>query len=120
MSSSAGTLLINPYVKTIAGADQVVTATSNSRNIVRAARGPIVLLLKNENKTLPLSKEIRNIAVIGPQAELNINQLPATIAQPACRNGPTRFEGSARRGCQPDVCQKDVIVRDKNFPRKAT
>ena len=34
-----------------------------------------IILLKNEQQTLPLSKEIRSIAVIGPNADTPYNML---------------------------------------------
>ena len=51
---------------------------------LQAAREAVVLL-KNENKLLPLSKSLRSIAVIGPNADDSRNQLgdyiPTTIPQ---------------------------------------
>ena len=51
---------------------------------LQAAREAVVLL-KNENKLLPLSKSLRSLAVIGPNADDTRNQLgdyiPTTIPQ---------------------------------------
>ncbi|WP_319590375.1 glycoside hydrolase family 3 C-terminal domain-containing protein [uncultured Draconibacterium sp.] len=46
----------------------VNTSTENDALALEAARKSIVLL-KNENKTLPLSKDIKTLAVIGPNAD---------------------------------------------------
>ncbi|MBN1985326.1 MAG: glycoside hydrolase family 3 C-terminal domain-containing protein [Prolixibacteraceae bacterium] len=46
----------------------VNTSQENDKLALEAARKSIVLL-KNENETLPLSKEIQKIAVIGPNAD---------------------------------------------------
>ena len=61
-------LFDEPYVKNTKLADKIVNSDKNREVSLRAARESIVLL-KNENNTLPLSKNLKNIAVIGPQAD---------------------------------------------------
>lgn len=55
-------------------AKQIVHQKEHQDIAYEAAREAIVLL-KNENKLLPLSKDIRSIAVIGPNADQEKNQL---------------------------------------------
>ncbi|MBN2325740.1 MAG: glycoside hydrolase family 3 C-terminal domain-containing protein [Candidatus Omnitrophica bacterium] len=55
-------------------AEQIVHAEEHQEIAYRAAQEGIVLL-KNENQLLPLRKDIRSIAVIGPNADHEKNQL---------------------------------------------
>ncbi len=63
---------------------QIVHQAAHQDLALQAAREAVVLL-KNENKQLPLSKSLRSVAVIGPNADDPRNQLgdyvPATIPQ---------------------------------------
>ena len=63
---------------------QIVHQPEHQDLALQAAREAVVLL-KNENKLLPLSKSLRSIAVIGPNADDPRNQLgdyiPTTIPQ---------------------------------------
>lgn len=66
-------LFENPYVNPKQAAKEVM----NTKNVALArkvARESLVLL-KNEKNTLPLSKSLKNIAVIGPNADNVYNQL---------------------------------------------
>lgn len=45
------------------------------RELARRIAGESIILLKNENGTLPLSKQIPKLAVIGPNADAPYNQL---------------------------------------------
>ena len=66
-------LFENPYVDP----ERAVTIVHSEKNreiALKAAREGIVLL-KNENKQLPLSKNIRSVAVIGPNAASEVNLL---------------------------------------------
>ena len=60
-------LFENPYV------DPLVAAAANDspdhRYLARDAAHRAIVLLRNESKTLPLSKEIKSIALIGPEVE---------------------------------------------------
>lgn len=42
------------------------------RSLLRVAAGDAIVLLKNDKKLLPLSEEVRKIAVIGPNAKIPI------------------------------------------------
>jgi beta-glucosidase len=61
-------LFDRPYVADAKQARAVVNSAAHRTVALRAARESIVLL-KNENKLLPLSKQIKSIAVIGPNAD---------------------------------------------------
>ena len=64
----------------------VGSETSKKQSLEMARKS--IVLLKNENQTLPLSKKIKTIAVIGPNADNptcllgNYNGSPATIVTP--------------------------------------
>src|SRR6185295_9017504 len=58
----------HPYVDDAARTQKIVNSTEHQQVALRAARESIVLL-KNDRSALPLSKEIRSIAVIGPNAD---------------------------------------------------
>lgn len=69
-----------PYSVEPQAADQAVRNENHRSVALRAARESIVLL-KNEDKTLPLSKELRSILVCGPNA--------TTTGHCISRYGPT-------------------------------
>ena len=62
----------SPYIKDAETTERLVNSPEHQRVALRAARESIVLL-KNEKDILPLSKEIRSIAVIGPNADNKVN-----------------------------------------------
>ena len=66
-------LFENPYVDP-AAVDKVVATPEHIALSKKVALESIVLL-KNENNLLPLSKSIKNLAVIGPNADNIYNQL---------------------------------------------
>lgn len=49
--------------------EKTALLTTGNRAAARAAAGRSLVLLKNENQTLPLRKDLRSIAVIGPLAD---------------------------------------------------
>lgn len=61
-------LFDHPYVENADRAEKIVNSPEHQQVALRAARESIVLL-KNDRGTLPLSKQIRSIAVIGPNAD---------------------------------------------------
>ncbi len=77
-------LFKNPYVD-VEHAVQTVHRQEHQDLALRAGREGIVLL-KNEKNLLPLKKNLKSIAVIGPDAENLLNQLgdysPKAIPQP--------------------------------------
>ena len=61
-------LFDHPYVKDANESERIVNSPQNQEVALRAARESIVLL-KNDKNILPLDKNIRSIAVIGPTAD---------------------------------------------------
>src|SRR5882672_9272876 len=57
-----------PYIIDAELSERIVNSAEHQQVALRAARESMVLL-KNENHILPLSKEIKSIAVIGPNAD---------------------------------------------------
>ncbi len=66
-------LFENPYVDPARAVK--VTHTDESRKLALEAAREGIVLLKNEKNILPLKKEIKSIAVIGPNADNEKNQL---------------------------------------------
>ena len=61
-------LFDHPYVEDASKATKLVNSVEHQQVALRAARESIVLL-KNSNNVLPLSKQITSIAVVGPNAD---------------------------------------------------
>ena len=77
-------LFDRPYVENAKATKELVNSPANQAVALRAARESIVLL-KNQANTLPLSKQIKSVAVIGPNADDNgLNHY---------RYGPSAVEG---------------------------
>lgn len=74
-------LFDNPYRGDGAEAEKIVHSPEHQSVALEAARKSMVLL-KNEGGLLPLSKELRKVAVIGPNAD--------EYTQLICRYGPAR------------------------------
>jgi len=66
-------LFENPYVDSDR-AEKTCNSEENRQLALQVAREGIVLL-KNENSLLPLKKDLKSIAVIGPNADVTIDQL---------------------------------------------
>jgi len=58
----------HPYVTDAAATERLVNSVDHQQVALRAARESIVLL-KNDQNVLPLNKEIKSIAVVGPNAD---------------------------------------------------
>src|SRR6266478_2389079 len=58
----------HPYVSDAAATERLVNSAAHQQVALRAARESIVLL-KNDQNVLPLNKEIKSIAVVGPNAD---------------------------------------------------
>jgi len=65
-------LFDKPYIENADATEQIVNSVAHRRVAERAARESIVLL-KNQNNLLPLSRNIKSIAVIGPNADNKVN-----------------------------------------------
>lgn len=108
-------LFDEPYVKNPKEADRIVNSDAHRNVSLQAARESIVLL-KNQEQLLPLSKDIKTVAVIGPLAD---DKRSLT-----CRYGshnPNVITGL--QGIKEYVGEnvnvlyaKGCNVRDKNFP----
>lgn len=84
-------LFENPYVDP----DKAVNVSHTKENqelALQTAREGIVLL-KNDNDLLPLKKDIRSIAVIGPNADNGINQLGDYTARIVLQDISTVLDG---------------------------
>ena len=107
-------LFDNPYRGNGKQAEQIVHSKEHQAVSLEAARQSLVLL-KNEMNLLPLSKSLRSIAVIGPNADER--------TQLICRYGPanapikTVYQGIKERLPHTEVIYKkgcDII--DPHFP----
>jgi beta-glucosidase len=77
-------LFDHPYIDSAADTKRIINFPDHQQVALRAARESIVLL-KNASNTLPLSKQVKSIAVIGPNADNNsLNQY---------RYGPSAVDG---------------------------
>ncbi len=84
-------LFENPYVDTILAA-KVYHTEEHQELALQAAREGIVLL-RNENNLLPVSKNLKSIAVIGPNADNARNQLGDYIPKRITHDIVTVLEG---------------------------
>lgn len=107
-------LFDQPYCGDGKEAVKVVHCEEHQQVALEAARQSVVLL-KNEGHLLPLSKEVKSVAVIGPNAK----EKKALI----CRYGPsnpafiTVFEGIKRHLPAAEVkYAKGCEILDKHFP----
>ncbi|MEQ1762303.1 MAG: glycoside hydrolase family 3 N-terminal domain-containing protein [Pyrinomonadaceae bacterium] len=65
-------LFDDPYIKDTDATERLVNSAEHQRVAMRAARESIVLL-KNEKQLLPLNRDIKSIAVVGPNADNKVN-----------------------------------------------
>lgn len=107
-------LFDNPYRGDGKQAEQIVHSKEHQAVSLEAARQSLVLL-KNEKEMLPLSKSVRSVAVIGPNAE--------EYKQLICRYGPanapikTVFQGIKEMLPQAEVVyRKGCDIIDPHFP----
>ncbi len=107
-------LFDNPYRGNIKEVEKIVHSEDHKQVSLEAARQSIVLL-KNEKQILPLSKDLQQIAVIGPNADEHKNLI--------CRYGPanapivTVVEGIKRQMPKADVIyEQGCDIIDANFP----
>lgn len=73
-------------------AENIVNSKEHQDLALQAAREGIVLL-KNENNLLPLKKNIGSIAVIGPNADHDLNQIGDYTTRPVTQDITTILEG---------------------------
>jgi len=84
-------LFENPFVDA-SGAEKIVHSTEHQDLALEAARQGIVLL-KNESNLLPLRKDLKSVAVIGPNADNTLNQLGDYVASKVLQDVTTVLEG---------------------------
>lgn len=84
-------LFENPYVD----AEKAATTTRNEKHVelARKVARESIVLLKNEEETLPLRKNMKSIAVIGPNADNMYNQLGDYTAPQDEENVVTVLQG---------------------------
>ncbi|WP_406826522.1 glycoside hydrolase family 3 N-terminal domain-containing protein [Pedobacter sp. KACC 23697] len=84
-------LFENPYVNPQVARQKVRNA--EKVNLAREVARESIILLKNQNQLLPLSKKLKSIAVIGPNADNVYNQLGDYTAPQAAGNVVTVLQG---------------------------
>ena len=107
-------LFDNPYRGNGKQAEQIVHSKEHQAVSLEAARQSLVLL-KNETNLLPLSKSIRSIAVIGP----NANEQTQLICRYGPANAPikTVYQGIKERLPHTEVIyRKGCDIIDPHFP----
>jgi len=89
-------------------------ATAQNKSVARAVARESIILLKNEKNILPLSKSLKRIAVIGPNADNAYNQLGDYTAPQADGKVQTVLTGiraAVGKGTQVDYV-KGCAIRD--------
>ena len=107
-------LFDNPYRGNGKQAEQIVHSKEHQAVSLEAARQSLVLL-KNEMNLLPLSKSLRSIAVIGPNAD----ERPQWICRYGPANAPikTVYQGIKERLPHTEVIyRKGCDIIDPHFP----
>ena len=84
-------LFDNPYVVELPEKDRYFQQESMA--VAEKLAEESMVLLKNSNQTLPLSKEIRQIALIGPMVKDSVNLLGSWEGQGISESVETLFEG---------------------------
>ena len=107
-------LFDNPYRGNGKQAEQIVHSKENQAVSLEAARQSLVLL-KNETNLLPLSKSIRSIAVIGP----NANEQTQLICRYGPANAPIKTVYQGIKELLPHtevIYKKGCDIIDPHFP----
>ena len=110
-------------------AEEIVRGPHHQELALRAARDGIVLL-KNEGSLLPLRKDLRRIAVIGPNADDRLNQLGDYVAAKVTQEVTTVLDGIRRavspgtrvdyvKGCEVLGSHPNEIASARNAAAKA-
>jgi beta-glucosidase-like glycosyl hydrolase/peptidoglycan/xylan/chitin deacetylase (PgdA/CDA1 family) len=108
-------LFENPYVDPARAVK--VTHTKESQDVALEAAREGIVLLKNEKGLLPLKKEIKRIAVIGPNADDEKNQLGDYTSKVVLQDIVTVLDGvKAKVGAQSSVkyAKGCDVIGDKN------
>jgi len=108
-------LFDKPYVENPESADKIVSSEQHQKIAYEASQKSIVLL-KNENNTLPLKKNIKSILVTGPNAD--------AISSSISRYGPSKVDVISVLAGIKDKVGKNIEIKytqgceivDKNWP----
>ncbi|HEV8133336.1 MAG TPA: glycoside hydrolase family 3 N-terminal domain-containing protein [Pyrinomonadaceae bacterium] len=101
-------LFDHPYIESANAAKSIVNSAEHHQVALRAARESIVLL-KNDKNILPLNKQIKSIAVIGPNADdqslTNYRYGPSAVTSVTVRQGIQNLLGNGvkvnyAKGCE--------------------
>ena len=101
-------LFDHPYIEDAHHTKSIVNSAENQQVALRAARESLVLL-KNDKNVLPLSKQIKSIAVLGPNADdqtlTNYRYGPSAVQSVTVRQGIQNLLGSSvkvnyAKGCE--------------------
>ena len=101
-------LFDHPYIEDALHTKSIVNSAENQQIALRAARESLVLL-KNDRNVLPLSKQIKSIAVIGPNADdqtlTNYRYGPSAVQSVTVKQGIQNLLGSSvkvnyAKGCE--------------------
>ncbi len=90
-------LFDNPYRNCDTSLAKRVTLTKEHRDLARRAAQKAIVLLKNEKNLLPLGKEIKRVAVLGPLAADTFHPLGGWNAQGSKDDVVSVFDGIARK-----------------------
>jgi beta-glucosidase len=101
-------LFDHPYIESASTAKSIVNSAEHQQVALRAARESVVLL-KNDKNILPLNKQIKSIAVIGPNADdqslTNYRYGPSAVTSVTVRQGIQSLLGNGvkvnyAKGCE--------------------
>jgi beta-glucosidase len=101
-------LFDHPYIEDARHTKSIVNSAENQQVALRAARESLVLL-KNDKNVLALSKQIKSIAVVGPNADdqtlTNYRYGPSAVQSVTVRQGIQNLLGSSvkvnyAKGCE--------------------
>jgi beta-glucosidase len=84
-------LFDRPYIKDAAETEKLVNSAAHQQIALQAARESIVLL-KNDKNILPLDKNIKSVAVIGPNAD-NASNMTYRYGVSRVNDGVTALQG---------------------------
>ncbi len=90
-------LFDDPYRNCDTSLAKKVTLTKEHRDLARIAAQKAIVLLKNEKNLLPLRKEIKRVAVVGPLAADTFHPLGGWNAQGSKDDVVSVFDGIARK-----------------------
>jgi len=108
-------LFDRPYIKDADATERLVNSPEHQQIALRAARESVVLLKNNKN-ILPLSKAVKSIAVIGPNAD-DVTNMHYRYG-PSKVDGPTVLQGIKNKlGASSKVIYaKGCDITDEHWP----